>query len=168
MNGRQNIVIAGWEGERRKIKERWEEKVSRKRNQEEREKYSVVLVKEDKKTEETGIDKTKQEPSSSALAACGEGRQDGCRGQSTRPNMVIRTELCPTFCDGLNQSLNDAGRTMYGQRAAAPAPVSLMCCAGMSDAGLGPNIQTRPYSAASHTRTYTHTHPSNSLSFIAS
>lgn len=93
-----------------------------------------------------------KELSSSALAACGGGRQDGCRGQSTRPNMVIRTQLCPTFSNGLNQSLDNAGRTIYCQRAAALAPVSLMCRAGFSDAGLGPNVQTKPYSLLTHTQ----------------
>lgn len=93
-----------------------------------------------------------KELNSSALAACSGGRQDGCRGQSTRPNMVIRTQLCPTFLKWLNQSLDDAGRTIYGERARISAPVSLMCCAGMSDAGLRPNTQTKPYGMLIHSQ----------------
>lgn len=69
------------------------------------------------------------------------------QGTELGPNMVIRTQLCPTFSNGLNQSLNDAGQTIYGRRAAAASgSVSLMCLAGMSDAGLQPNVQTKPYS----------------------
>lgn len=57
---------------------------------------------------------------------------------------------------------------MYGQRAAELAPVSVMCRARMSDAGLGPNIQTKPYSMLTHTCVHTHTNGSNSLSFMVS
>lgn len=35
--------------------------------------------------------------SNSALAASIGGRQDGCRGRNTRPTMVNRTQLWPTF-----------------------------------------------------------------------
>lgn len=47
---------------------------------------------EEEETEEMRIDK---ELSSSALASG--GRQDGCRGRSTRPNMVIRTPALSYF-----------------------------------------------------------------------
>lgn len=50
-------------------------------------------------------------------------------------------------------STDDAGRTIYRQRAETPSPVSLMCRAGMSDAGLGPNTQTKPRGSFIHSHT---------------
>lgn len=51
-----------------------------------------------------------------------------------------------------HQSVDDAGSSTYRQRAAA-SPVSLMCRAGMSDAGLGPNTQTKPRGSLIHSHT---------------
>lgn len=70
--------------------------------------------------------------------------------------MVIKTQLCPTFYKLLKQSLDDAGRTIYGQWGTMAAAVSLMCCVGMSDVGPGPNTQTKPYGILIHSQTHIH------------
>lgn len=80
-------------------------------------------------------------------------RQDGCRGQSTRPNMVIRTLLCPTFSNGLNPCLDDSGRTIYCQQAAAMISVSLMFLHVMSNVELVPNVNKQSST--------THWHPAH-------
>lgn len=49
-----------------------------------------------------------------------------------------------------HQRVDEAGRAIYRQRAATSSPVSLMCRAGMSDAGLGPNTQTKPRGSFIH------------------
>lgn len=77
--------------------------------------------------------------------------------------MVIKTQLCPTFYKLLKQSLDDAGRTTYGQWGTMSAPVSLMCCVGMSDVGPGPSTQTEPYGILIHSQT--HIHPPWSFRF---
>lgn len=74
---------------------------------------------EEQKEKNGNAQRQEGEASGSALAACGAGRQDGCRGHSTQPNMVIRTQQCPTFSNGLNQSQGEVGRTIYGRWAAA-------------------------------------------------
>lgn len=65
-----------------------------------------------------------------------------------------------------HQSVDEAGRSTHRRRAAAAAaaPVSLMCHAGMSDAGPGPNTPTKPLRLArtlAHP-TFTHTDLPNS------
>lgn len=47
--------------------------------------------------ERIGMDDKKGEQSNSALAASSGGRQDGCGGHNTRPNMVNGTRRWPTF-----------------------------------------------------------------------
>ncbi|KAK5891871.1 hypothetical protein CesoFtcFv8_012305 [Champsocephalus esox] len=58
-------------------------------NQEGDEKCSVLVVDEEAKKKE---EKTGDREGAEQHAV----RQDGCRGKSTRPNMV--TKLCPTSC----------------------------------------------------------------------
>lgn len=58
----------------------------------------------------------------------------------------------------LHQRMDEAGRTIYRQRVAAPSPVSLMRRAGMSDAGLGPKTQTQPCGSSLHSQPHIYSH----------
>ena len=88
-------------------------------------------------------------------------------GQSTQPNMVIRTQHCPTFCNGLSQSQGDAGRAIYGHWAAAvpaPAPVCSILGTVVSDARPGHNIVMMSWEntdscRCQHMHTLAHSHP---------
>lgn len=81
------------------------------------------------------------EEGSIGLVARNGVREDGCRGGapgqiwSSGPHSVLLS------AKGLRQLWDDSGTTLY---VVAAAPASAMCRVGMSDAGLGPNIQTNP------------------------